>query len=186
MISEWEKFKGWAVLEHFLLFPNSKIHINELRRRLKVAPGTANHFCSLYHAEGMLDREVVGNAHLFSLNEKDARVQALKKFIGPYLVSDSMYLKPFLEKNKNILSVAIYGSFATGEYGDKSDLDILVLIADEKRPDTSDLAKIELRLGREIGITPISLAKWGEMERKKDNFFLSIKKKSVLAWGNPV
>lgn len=186
MITEWGKFKGWSVLEHFLLNPNSKTHINELGRVLRVSPRTAQVFCNSYADDGLLKKEKVGNLHQFCLNEKDARAQALKRFIGPYLVSDSMHLKPFLEKNKNILSVSIYGSFATGEYGDKSDLDILILTADEKRPETGDLAKIELRLGREIGVTPISLAKWREMERKKDNFFLSIRKKNVLVWGNPV
>jgi predicted nucleotidyltransferase len=116
----------------------------------------------------------------------DARVKALARFIGPYLVSDEKYLKPFLEKNNNVLSISLYGSFASGEYGDKSDLDILVITADERKPDTRDLASIELRLGREVSITSISLAKWREMERKSDKFFLSVKGNNVLIWGNPI
>lgn len=186
MIREWGKFRGWTVLEHFLLCPNSKIHINELGRALKIAPSTARIFCNGYHVDGLLNKTGTGNIHQFFLNESDARVQALKKFMGPYLVSDSIYLNPFLEKNRNVLSVSIYGSFATGEYGDKSDLDILALKSDDRKLETDGLAKIELRLGREVGVTGISLAKWREMERKKDNFFLSIRKKNVLVWGNPI
>jgi len=73
-----------------------------------------------------------------------------------------------------------------GDYGDKSDLDILILTADESRLKTNDLSKIELKLGREIGITVMSLAKWRSLERKKDGFFLSIKKNNVLVWGQGI
>jgi predicted nucleotidyltransferase len=186
MIQEWNKFKGWSVLEFFLLNPNTKIHINELARQLKTSPRTAQMSCNMYNKEGLLRRKEIGNIHQFFLNENDSRVRILKKFIGPYLVSDKWHLNPFLEKNKNILSVSIYGSFATGEYGDHSDLDILVITADEKKPDSSDLSKIELKLGREAAVTSIPHSKWRVMERKKDNFFLSIRKKSILIWGNPL
>ncbi len=186
MIREWNKFKGWSVLEYFLLYPNTKIHINELKRKLKIGPRTAQIFCNQYQQDGLLDKIEVGNMHQFYLNENDARVKALKRFIGPYLVTDESYSKSFLEKNKNVLSVSIYGSFASGEYGDKSDLDILIITADEKKPKSEDLAKIELKLGREAAITIINLGKWREMERKKDKFFLNIKGNNTLVWGNPI
>ena len=186
MIEVWNRFKGWSVLEFFLLNPNKKIHINELARQIKISPRTAQTFCNEYHDDGILSKENIGNVHQYYLNENDSRSKALKRFIGPYLVSEEKYLRPFLEKNKNILSVSIYGSFANGEYGDKSDLDIFVLTADETKPKTDDLSSIELKLGREVPVTTISLAKWRDMERKKDNFFLSIKRNSILVWGNPI
>jgi hypothetical protein len=184
MIQEWNKFKGWSVLEYFLMFPNTKIHINGLSRELKISLRTAQIFCINYNLDGILNKDNVGNLHQFSLNEKDPRVQTLKRFIGPYLLADKTYLKSFLEKNKNLLSVSIYGSFASGEYGDKSDLDVLVITADERKPDAADLAKLELKLGREIGITSIPMARWRQMERKKDHFFVNIKNNHVLVWGN--
>ena len=186
MIDQWNKFKGWSVLEFFLLKPNTKIHINELARQLKVSNRTAMIFCSEYHEEGIFSKENVGNVHQYFLNENDSRAKTLKKFMGPYLVSDQTHLRPFLEKNKNILSVSIYGSFASGEYGDRSDLDIFVLTSMETKLKTEDFSSIELKLGREVPTTAISLAKWRAMERKKDNFFLSIKRNSILVWGNPI
>jgi len=186
MIQEWDKFKGWSVLEYFLLNPNTRIHINGLARELKVSPRTAHIFCRGYFDDGLLLGEEIGNIRRFFLNESDSRIVALKRFIGPYMVSDKSRLKPFLGKNKNVLSVSIYGSFATGEYGDRSDLDILVLTADEKKLNTNDLASLELKLGREVAVTPVSLARWRAMERKKNNFFLVVKKNSVLVWGNPI
>ncbi len=186
MIENWNRFKGWSTLEYFLLYPNSKIHINELSRKLKIAVRAAQMYCAIYYNEYLLQKAEIGNIHQYYLNENDARAKALKQFIGPYLVADETYLKPFLEKNKNILSVSIYGSFASGEYGDKSDLDILIIIANERKPKTEDLAKIELRLGREANVTTINFAKWRLMERNKDKFFLNIKRNNILIWGNPI
>jgi predicted nucleotidyltransferase len=186
MIQEWDKFKGWSVMEYFLLNPNTKIHVNGLSRELKISTRTAQVFCNGYHEDGILLKEEVGNIHQFSLNGDDQRALALKRFMGPFLVSDKSCLKPFLKKNGNVLSVSIYGSFASGEYGDMSDLDILVLTADEKQPETRDIASIELRLGREVAVTSISLAKWRAMERRKDSFFLSVRKSAITVWGNPI
>jgi len=186
MIVEWNKFKGWSVLEHFLLFPNSWFHINQLARILKISTYAAQKFCTSYYGEGLLDRRIIGNIHQYSLRQNDARVRSFKLFIGPYMAADRAHLGPFLEKNKNILSIAVYGSFASGDYGDKSDLDVLVITVNEKRLRAEDLEALELRLGREINITPISFAKWRQMERNKDNFFLSIKKNNLLVWGNPI
>lgn len=186
MINEWQKFKGWSVLEHFLLHPNSRIHINGLARELSVSPQTAQKFCVSYARDGLLLKAEVGNVHQYCLNGSDARVRALKRFVGPYLAADVKYLGPFLEKNRNALSVAVYGSFATGEYGDRSDLDLLVLTADDAMPRSEDFGALEPRLGREVNVTPISLAKWRQMERNKDNLFLSIKKTGVVVWGNPI
>jgi hypothetical protein len=59
-------------------------------------------------------------------------------------------------------------------------------VSDEKRPKTEDLASIELKLGREIGITTMSLAEWRSMERKKDSFFLAVKKNNLFVWGSPI
>jgi len=186
MIAEWNKFKGWSVLEHFLLFPNSWFHINQLARILKISTSAAQKFCALYFKDGLLDKQEIGNVHQYRLRQNDARIRSLKLFIGPYLVADRAHLGPFLEKNKNILSIAVYGSFACGDYGDKSDLDIIIITSDERKPKTEDIGGIELRLGREANITPLSFAKWRQMERKKDHFFLSVKKNNAVVWGNPL
>lgn len=184
MITEWSKFKGWTVLEYFLLHPDTATHINELSRRLGLGTYTVHRFCNLYSGEGILRKRKAGTAIQFRLNGGDARAGALKKFAGPYLAADAEHLKPFLEKNENVLSISIYGSFASGEYGDKSDLDLLVLTSDEKRLDSSDFSRLEARAGREVNVTQVSFAKWREMERKSEEFFKSVRKTHLTVWGN--
>jgi len=184
MIEEWNRFKGWSVLEYFLLYPNSRVHINQLSRNLKISLQTAQRFCVSYHKEGLLNKAEVGNVHQFWLNESDSRVRALLRFMGPYLAADRLGI--FLGKNNNVLSVSIYGSFAAGDYGDGSDLDLLVITSDERKPDLRELRETGLRIGKEINILSMSLARWRGMERENDRFFISVKKNSVTLWGGPL
>ncbi|MFA5049742.1 MAG: nucleotidyltransferase domain-containing protein [Candidatus Micrarchaeia archaeon] len=186
MIKEWNKFKGWSVLEYFLLNPNIKIHINELSRRLGIGLRTAQKFCSEYKEEGLLNKKEIGNIHQYYINEKDQRIKILKKFIGPYLASDQQYLKPFIEKNKNVLSIALYGSFSKGDYGNKSDLDILVITSNEQKINNEDFLHIGSKLEREINVMAIPLDRWRKIEREKTDFFNSVKKNNVLIWGNAI
>ena len=186
MIMEWNVFRGWRVLEYFLLHPNTKIHPGQLSRNLKISRFAAQTFCTSYLGDGILSKTEVGNINQFCINEDDARVRALKLFMGPYLVMDSTSLQPFLRDNRNVLSIAIYGSFAAGDYGDRSDLDLIIITADEKKPESRGLSAIELRLGREVSISVLSMARWRAMEKKKDAFFLSVKKNHVIVWGNAI
>ena len=115
MIEEWTAFKGWVVLEYFLMHPNTRIHINELSRQLKISWHTAQRFCKGYYSDGLLGRTKIGNVHQFYLNENDPRVRILKRFIGSYIVRDYSALSHSLRRTKTVLSVSLYGNFASGE-----------------------------------------------------------------------
>ncbi len=184
MIKEWNRFKGWTVLERFLIFPDGRIHINKLAKELGIGMQTAHRFCTMYCKDGLFLKEEIGNVHQYRLNKDDARVRALLHFIGPYLVSD--FIPAFLANNNGVLSISIYGSFASGEHGDGSDLDILIIKADEAKTDSSPMGQISMKLGRDANVTSISLARWRSMERRNDAFFMSVKKNHIVIWGNPL
>ncbi|MDE1828680.1 MAG: hypothetical protein KGH65_05975, partial [Candidatus Micrarchaeota archaeon] len=59
LIKEWDKFKGWSVLEFFLT-NYSKIHLKGLARKLGISPRTAQIYLGLYEKEGILQSERVG------------------------------------------------------------------------------------------------------------------------------
>lgn len=182
MINEWNKFKGWCVLQHFLLFPNSKIHINALARKINIGPNTAQRFCRIYFTDGLLKKEEIGNVHLYSINNTDARIVALKKFIGPYIVSDRLH--SFISSNKSVLSIALYGSYASGDYHETSDVDLLILTSDDTLLDTAEIKKHIFALGKDFNPTILSISKWRAMEKNKNAFFISIQKNNILLWGN--
>ena len=68
MLKEFQKFKGWKVLEYFLR-GDGKTSIRELARRLKISSMTAKRYCDLLERSGLLVSERGGTAKLFSMEQ---------------------------------------------------------------------------------------------------------------------
>ena len=70
MIKEFQKFKGWQVLEYFLR-ENPPAGIRELARKLKISTGTVKNYCDVFEESGLLRSEKAGTAKLFSLQKNE-------------------------------------------------------------------------------------------------------------------
>jgi len=82
----------------------------------------------------------------------------------------------------NVMSVALYGSAASGTFNDASDLDILV-IGEEDHVDKDKILNIQEKIGKPIQLTVIP---WYRFERKKkegDPFVQSILENHILLFG---
>ncbi|MCQ1537829.1 MarR family transcriptional regulator [Methanocalculus taiwanensis] len=82
----------------------------------------------------------------------------------------------------NILSVALYGSAASGTFNDKSDLDILI-IGEADQVDKDKILSIQEKIGKPIQLTVIP---WHRFERKKkegDPFVKSVLENHILLFG---
>ncbi|USH00474.1 nucleotidyltransferase domain-containing protein [Thermococcus argininiproducens] len=181
MLEHFKKFTGFKVLEYFLLHPTCEIHLKELARALKISSGSAKLYCDLFESEGILLSRRKGNLRLFRLNNDDFAVKEIKK---------TYYLLLLKEKGiqnicKNCSSLAIYGSFASGEFDEKSDLDILV-IGSKEDIDYKLLREIEERVGVSLQLTVLPFYKWEKMKEEKDHFAESVIRKHVLIKGAPL
>ncbi len=176
MIKELRKFVGFRVLEYFITHPSEEIHLKELSRKLKISPGSAKTYCDVFERDGILLAERKGNLKLFKLNNNDFAVREMKKTY--YLI----LLKEFgIEKlAENCISLAIYGSFASGNFDERSDLDVLVIGEDVNRDSVLDLQE---KLGREIQLTVIPYYKWEKMKKEGDKFAESVLRNHVLIKG---
>ena len=59
------------------------------------------------------------------------------------------FVDKLLEIDDNIISIALYGSFATGEYDEKSDIDVLLIAP--KKPDLIEfIERVEKKLKRDV------------------------------------
>ncbi len=77
-------------------------------------------------------------------------------------------------------SLAIYGSFASGNIDERNDLDLLV-IGEESNVDRDKVLKLQDSLGREVQLTLHPYCRRETM--KKDKFAESALKKHVLVSG---
>ncbi len=181
MIDEFRKFAGFRILEYFLLNPTREVHLKELARELEVSPATVKHYCDLFAKEGILIVKRIGNMRIFKLNNDYFAVKEIKraymilklKEVGVESLCSSCY------------SLAVYGSVASGEFNEKSDIDLLV-ISKESCIDYSVIRKIEAALGKEIQLTVFQPHEWEIMKRNKNPLVNEILRNHVLIKGVPL
>ncbi len=173
---EWQKFRGWSVLEFFLK-NDREVYVKELSRELKISPHTANYYLKFYKNAGILTERKKGNLTLYTLSD-NSLVRELKRF---YIIDQIISAAPRLCANKAI-SVALYGSCASGTYDKSSDIDMLV-ISQSKDINLNMLKSIEEKTGKEVKVEVLRLGEWRRLKRKKDKFAKSIISNHVLLCG---
>jgi len=180
MLDLFRKHTLFKILEYFFSRTDEEIHLKELARRLKLSPRSVKIYCDDLEKRGILFCRKQGNMRIFSLNNDNLIVKEMKRL---YII---ILLKELgIDKiSRNAISIAIYGSHATGEYDEKSDIDLLV-IGDKKDVDRNLLVRISKKIGKEIQLTIFPLHKW-ESIREKDPFAKSILRKHVLISGAPL
>ncbi|MGI0141420.1 MAG: nucleotidyltransferase domain-containing protein [Candidatus Micrarchaeales archaeon] len=176
LLEEWSKFKGWTILEFFLA-NDAKIHLKGLARKLKVSPRTAQIYLKLYKHEGILQSESIGNMILYSISDTFITREFKKAY---FLMSVKKHISTFLNDNKGLTSLVLYGSHAGGRYDNKSDIDFLA-ISQRKPLDLKALKEMESKSGKEVRIEVYSVGEWRKME--KSDFYISVLKNNVLLYG---
>ena len=73
-----EKYKECKILKILLQNPKTNIYTKELSRKTKMGSGTINTFLKNIHQDQLLNKEIVGNVHLYSLNNENNIVKQLK------------------------------------------------------------------------------------------------------------
>ena len=178
MLSSFRKFVGFKILEYFLKYPTGETYLKELAKKLQISPRSVKIYCDLFEKEGIIKREIKGNLHIFSINNDNFRVREMKR---------AYFINSLAEMNiENIAeecaSIAVYGSYASGNYDEKSDIDILV-IGDEKNVNRQIVLDIMKKIDREIQLNIISIIKWEKMKKDKDHFVTSIIRNHILIKG---
>ena len=117
ILDEWQKFKGWVVLE-FFLSRQKKIHLKGLAKELKISPRTAQVYLRLYEKGGVLEMEEVGNLKLYSLVDSPLTRELRRAYL---MLKVATPIKAFANDNKSVTSIVLYGSSARGEYDSSSE-----------------------------------------------------------------
>jgi len=178
MLTNFRKFIGFKILEYFINNPTGKIYLNELAKKLSVSSRSVKIYCDLFEKDGIIRREIKGNMHLFSTNNDNFCVREMKKTYISVLLREMS-----IEKiGESLISIAIYGSYASGNYDEKSDIDIVV-IGEEKDVKREIVVDIMKKIDKEIQLTVIPTIKWEKMKKENDPFLKNIIKKHILVKG---
>lgn len=178
MLSTFRKFVGFKILEYFLSYPTKEIYLNELAKKLNVSSGSIKNYCDLFRKKGLINREIKGNTHLFSTNNDKFFVRETKRAYTSLLLME-MNIEDIAN---NVVSIAVYGSHASGNYDENSDIDILI-IGEEKNVNRDRIIKIMDKIGKEIQLNVFSTIQWEKMKGKNDPFVRSVLTNHILVKG---
>ena len=172
----------WKILSYFLDHPTEKAFVNELARRLKMGGGTCSRLCLELEREALLLKERAGNSLFYSLNGASPLVKKLKTTIT---VGRLEKLKSAWESD-SIYAVALYGSHASGNYREASDIDLLVIASIEKIAAARLGDSLGKALGKEVNVVLFAPGEWMKLARKVDPFYTEAISSHVLLKGESV
>ena len=132
MIELFRTYVKWKILAHFLANPNTSFHIKQLSRILDVSPASVSSAVKSFEEDGLLSKEEKGLAHYYHLDPNNPVVVPLKKAYGLDLILSARPREVFLKADPNMISLALYGSYASGEFDEDSDVDFLVVTPSKK------------------------------------------------------
>jgi len=90
----------------------------------------------------------------------------------------------FLKTDENIISLAVFGSYASGEYDEKSDIDFLVVTPSPKDKYTGLQEKLESVLGAPVEISISKPSEWRRLAERNDAFYKKVIENHVMLYGS--
>ncbi len=181
LFAVFRKFVGFRVLEFFFRNPLREIHLKELSRETGISAGSTKSYCDLFEDAGLLLSDRKGNLRVLRLANEDFAVRELKKAYFAVLLKEAGIEKACV----NCSSLVVYGSFASGEFDEKSDLDLLA-IGEKKDVDFSLLRKIERKYDKKIQLTVMPFYKWKKLKKAGNDFAGNVLRKHLLVKGVPL
>ncbi len=184
LIELFNRYVKWRILAHFLAHPRTSFYIKETARTLNVSPGSVSTAVKFFEKWGMLTKEERGLAHLYQLNSEHILSTPLRKAYGLALVISSRPVEKLLEVEPNIVSIALFGSYADGSFDEKSDVDLLIITLAKKEEIVRVIRELEDELSKSVSVSLFKLSDWQMIAKKQDAFYKRVLENHFLLYGS--
>ena len=162
------------VLRILTLNPQSSFNINELSRRIGFSiRGVEKELKNLY-AGGILRRELAGNQHRYQLDPDCPIGGEIKGLIIKTVGVAELIRQALIPSEDKIDRAFIYGSFATGDYGNESDVDLFLVTELPGLKVAELLGEVQNKIARSINVSQFTLIEYNQREKMKDHFLMSV------------
>jgi predicted nucleotidyltransferase len=158
------------ILKVLAVNPESSFNINELSRLTGFSLRGVDRELKNLLSGGLLRREISGNQHRYQLDPACPIRKEVSGIIAKTVgISDA--LKRGLAQVRDEIHLAfIYGSFASGDYGNESDVDLFI-VGDISGVKLSELlGPLQEQLGRPINTSLFSLLEYDQRKDRGDHF----------------
>ena len=140
------------ILLHFFTNPSDELYLREISVRLSEDPGNLSKEMSKLKKEGIFLSQLRGNQKYFFLNKDYPLYDELKSIIFKTIGIQGSIQK-IINETEGIITVFIYGSFATAEETSASDIDLCLIVNNGVFNENGFISKIndlEKNISREI------------------------------------
>ena len=162
------------LLKIMALSPESSFNINELSRRTEFSIRGVDRELKNLFSGGILTRVVSGNQHRFQLDPSCPINKEIKGIIIK-TVGIAHVLKRVLQPvEKEIERAFIYGSFASGDYGNDSDVDLFIVSELSGLKLAKLLGPVQNEIGRSINISQFTPAEYDLRKSQNDHFMTRV------------
>ena len=162
------------LLRILALNPEDAFHINELSRRTGFSlRGVAKELNNLLSG-GILIREISGNQHRYQL-DPDCPIYKEIKGLVLKTVGLSDVLKRVLHPVEKEIELAfIFGSFASGDYDNTSDVDLFV-VGDLSGVRLAEvLGPVQNEIGRAINVSQFTPTEYRRRKKRRDHYLTRV------------
>jgi len=180
MTELFDKYASWKILHYFALNTSKEVYVKEIAKKLNLSPGICSKILRELLKLEILEKRSLGQAHYYKL-ANNYLTNELKRFIGLFTIHETGLVHKITETFDKPTSIVLYGSYATGEFNEKSDIDILVITSKKQKPHLHD---IEKAIGRDINIEIMGIGKWLKMNHDNDSFYSMVMKDHILLYGS--
>lgn len=172
----------WKIISFFFANYGHEQYVREIARRMGISPGSASRVCRELQKAGILKATKKGNAIFYSPDGTNLLVRRFKTdwFLERLLAHKRLW------EDEEIQSVALYGSYASGEYDEKSDVDLLIITNIDEGKVRKMLGPLRRKLGVEVSLTILTLATWLGLGKKRDRFYTEVLSNHLLLFGSPL
>lgn len=129
-----------AVIRFLLSYPTKKFSGRELARLLSAAPSSTLEILELLGKYGLLQKTKIGKTSEWSINRRHLlfnKLLPLLKFDEEAQGALRQKVRFVFLKDKNIVKIVLFGSIAKGEETPQSDVDLFVLVKENKHKKTA-------------------------------------------------
>jgi len=180
VVELFDKYVSWKILQYFALNPTKEVYVKEIAKKLDLSTGICSKTLRELLKLEILEKRSSGQAHYYRLGNNYI-AKELKCFIGLFTIHETGLVSEIAEAFDRPTSIVLYGSFATGEFNEKSDIDILVISSKKKKP---NLHGIGNKIRREINIQVFNIGKWLKMKQENDSFYTMVMKDHIMLYGS--
>ena len=162
------------LLKILALNPESTFNINELSRRTGFSLRGVEKELKNLLSGGILRREVSGNQHRYQLDPLSPINREIKGIIIKTVGIAELVKQALQSVEQEISRAFIYGSFASGDYGNDSDVDLYIVTELPGLKLAELLGEVQNEIGRSINIAQFTLDEYNRKKEQDDHFLTRV------------